>query len=128
MVLADLAGWFEGRGCGTRAVDLFLGFLPPDPDAAAAMLEVGGLPARRAFDGVLWEAPRVQVLVRGGDYAAGRTLAESYHDAALALGNEVLASGARYLQAEPLQPPFHVERDERGRALFSLNLQVWRTP
>ena len=124
-MLPDIVAWFETKGIGTSGTDIFMGRLPEAPAVCTALRESGGAAAQWAMDGVLWEKPTLQVLVRHTDYASGRALIEEAYQALLDLVNVTIA-GTRYLQAEPAGPPAFLEYDEHDRPIFDLNVQLWK--
>lgn len=129
MTTDELAVYFAGAGCGTLGGDLFVWQFPePGPDPCAVIREGDGWPVERALAGAVeWERAEVMVLVRDTHYYDARVRAQLFYDAALALANVAL-SGCWYLQAEPLCPPYLVERDDLGRSVLGFALDVWKVP
>jgi hypothetical protein len=102
------------------------GDLPATPDKVVALFETGGAGQERAFDGTVVEQPTLQVLVRGAadDYDVARLQIEKLYQTMSEWG-AFTASGTRYLNLEPLQPPFPLGgRDGNKRRTFSVNFLI----
>lgn len=127
MVLDDLAAYLATQGCGTLATDLFVSQLPATPDLCTALFEYEGQASLRAMaagpGAALAERPNVQVVVRGGTYAAARSRIEAayMHLDGLSFTS---SSGVRYMDCAALQPPFFLDRDETGRSRLAFNIAV----
>ena len=131
MLLDEVAVYLETLNVGTRAVDLFTGFMPDTPDALVVILEVPGrLPSRdHGTPGVALEHPQIAVWARGirRDYQNPRLKAQAAHDA-LSLVTNMLLSAVRYLDIMPMQQPFLVERDKDERSIIGFNAAVTKVP
>jgi hypothetical protein len=103
---------------GTLSTDLFLGWLPDEPDAALALYETPGQPPTYIHQAVTPAIlhPSVQVLVRDTDYASGRARIQDAYDTLCALGT--------YLALRPLQEPFALGRDANDRPRFAVNFVI----
>ena len=130
MLLDDLADLLSTGGIGTVGTNLFKGTLPPEPDAAVAILgPYGGLEpvhAMAAGPGAsLAERPRVQVVARDTRYDAAMKKAQ---DVWLLLDGlqEKTINGVKYYSIDALQSPFYLVRDENHREIFAANYEVVR--
>lgn len=122
MLLDELAAYIESNGLGTRATDLFEGFLPDDPDLVTVLFETPGAPPS-LIDGR--ETRSVQVQTRAAGYGDARARAEAVY--ALLHGlHDVTLSGARYLLIRAKQPPFSLGRDDRQRTEMAFNIAATR--
>ena len=102
--------------------NIFIDDLPTDPEVAVGVyLRPGTEP-----DSKLPYDPRgVQVLVRGtSDPRVALTLAEAIYSELLALRNLTLPDGTYLVYALAEQPPFRMDSDVNGRAIYCLNLQT----
>lgn len=131
MLLDDLALYLQTAGLGAATTStgertIFRGQLPDQPDAAIGLIEYGGMaPVRAMFPAIVYEQPRVQVLVRARTYDGARTKAESVFQALDGVGNTTLTSTSpRYGFIEALQSPFLLTRDANDRVVLALNLQI----
>lgn len=125
-LLAELVTHLQGEGLGTGGVNLFMSQLPDTPDAASALIEYGGTGGdlRLSNGRPLDELPRVQVLVRAKTYLEAETKARQLYTA---LHMRVRTLGTTlYIACQPLQPPFYLKRDEKGRTLMVFNLEARR--
>lgn len=139
-MIEELGTLLQTASVGTLGTSLFLNALPDaTTGVAAAVYEYPGMQAMEKFGGSLpaWERPRVQVVVRstappGGSGIASPVNARAKVDLAwrafIAVTNQRVptSTGSYYLRIEPLQSPALLERDDRGRVLFSFNAQVHR--
>jgi hypothetical protein len=128
MLARDLTTLIVADGNGTEGTDLFIGDLPAAPDACAAVIEYPGTNAVRFFSTLsVNENPRAQVKVRGVafDYANPRNRIERIYQALMNRGS-VVVNNTRYLDLEPLQPPFALEQDKNSRWVFAMNLAAMK--
>ncbi len=107
--------------------NLWLNYLPNEPDTAASIIETGGNEPQYVLAGDLpaWENARIAVTCRSTSSATARA---NINDAFLQLpevDNEAL-SGRSWLRIKPVQSPFLLERDERGRVVFQVNFDCVR--
>ncbi len=127
MTLDEVATFIASACSLTVATNLFKGKMPDAPNACAAVYEYPGLPPIHVFGqaSVAEEFPRVQIAFRGDpdDYATPRALAETAYKACAAAGAQLI-SGARFLGLDPLQPPFPISTDGKGRRTIGFNVQV----
>lgn len=129
MTIDEILAVIGAGGFGTSGSTLFGGALPPTPDACVAVKEYPGGPPIYFFGeakpGI--EQPRIQILARGAarDYSGPRLLIEQIYQSLAARGAFVQGT-ARYLDLEPLQPPYELGRDENERWVFGFNLRIWK--
>lgn len=128
MATLDEIGAFLATACSrTVGTDLFKGQLPSSPDASMAVVEYMGSAPDYVFgtSGVSVEYPRVQVVCRGaeGDYATPRAAIETAYRAMAAASAQSL-SGTRYLAMRPLQAPFLLTKDDKGRIVLAFNCEL----
>ena len=128
MATLDEVGAFLASACSmTLATDVFIGQYPSSPDLTIALFEYPGMKPITFFgsSAIAVEYPRVQVTVRGevDDYETPRAIAETAYRAMAAQGHGTL-SGTRYIALEPLQSPFLIRKDEKGRPVIGFNAQI----
>ncbi len=124
-MIQDFADWLAAQGGGVVDVDLFIGPLPSAPAAAAAIQERPGTAPEEGGGVVLWESPRITVLVRDVDYVPCRSRAETFYRAFLAIANTTIG-GALYLSST-VTPPEHVDTDEHRRPILKVTMEARRT-
>jgi hypothetical protein len=104
--------------------------MPDTPDRAVRVVDSGGPPPVLALGGVVsYDRPRVQIVVRGKreDKRATEAKARQLRDELHGLENEIW-SGARYIAIWAQGDIIEMGKDENGRTLYSINLQIWRKP
>jgi hypothetical protein len=117
-------------GASTRwavGTSLFLNYLPDEPNRAGSILETGGVAPTQVFAGDLpaWENARIQLNCRSTSSATARADANAAWYILQQVANEALSS-VSYLRISPVQSPFLLERDDRGRTVFACNYDVVR--
>ena len=131
MLLDEIAAYLEGQNVGTRATDLFTGFMPDTPDEVVVVYENPGMPPSRSHsDSPNLEHPQIGVWARGtvdGDYAGPRQKAQDAYNALVLIRNQTL-SATLYLDVMPMQQPFLLERDDNKRAIIGFNAAVTKVP
>lgn len=124
--LSEVVSLVDALGSGYTGT--YQGFLPDEPDSARSVVPPPtGAPTKRSFGGVEYEVRRYQVFVREADYPTAETKAEAIWGMFDAVANTLVGSGW-YLTIDALQPPGVIERDAKGRPVFSFNIEVWRKP
>jgi hypothetical protein len=97
------------------------------PGSCAAVVDYGGFPSVKCFgnQNVIFEQPRFNLLVRSTGVEEGRDSIESVYVALDGLASTVLSTGSNktYSWIQALAPPFFVDFDENGRAIFSCNFE-----
>lgn len=110
---------------------IVLGTLPAAPNRVTALREYSAAPADPGFgvDGVQFEYPGLQVLVRGEpqDYAEPRARIEALYQAGAKVQVKTL-SGVQHLMWLAQQSPFLLERDEPNRFVFAVNFVCQKRP
>lgn len=109
----------------TLGTNLYLNWLPDEPNRAAAIYETAGAEPARSFQSVAWETPRIQVICRSTSFPQARDDADTMWSILEGVVNQTL-SGKDYLRISAVQSPFLIERDERGRPYFGANFDVAR--
>lgn len=109
---------------GTRT---FLNYLPEQPNRAHSVTETGGLAPTHVFGSTsaAWENARVQILTRSTSSVTARADIEAAFTILDGVQNQTV-NGSTFLRIAAVQSPFLVNRDERGRVIFSCNFQCWR--
>jgi len=124
-LLTDIAAWAASAGHGTVGTNIFRGGLPDTPTDAIAFVSTGGGPNVESFGAIEWTQPTVQAFIR-------RATVDLAEVAAYALWNDFaempvsLISGTTYLRARPIQPPYELEVDGKGRIVYSFNVELVR--
>lgn len=106
----------------TSATNLWVNWLPDEPDTATALYETGGLAPQQVFSNDLpkFERPGFQLVCRAAASSVARANIHAGWVIAQKVANEELSSKT-WLRIEPLQSPFFLERDSRGRYVYSAN-------
>jgi hypothetical protein len=117
----DIATYLIAQGQATAVgTDVFLDTRPDTPDNAVCVFEYAGEPSTIQDD----LSRRVQILVRNKSYATGRAKAWDIHAALDKPEARTLTMNGRRAWVRALQPPFKLETDDKGRAVFVFNLEV----
>lgn len=105
--------------------NLFLRSLPDQPGSAMALFLTGGREPMRTMENKTIDRWRIMIWCRGltGGEAETAMLAV-YTD--LLDANNVVIDTKRWLRAQPVQPPFLLERDANRRYVYSMNVEIWR--
>jgi len=132
MLLDEVTSYLQSQGYGTVGTDIFAAFSPDVPDVAIIVHEYPGRPSEQVLGppGINLEYPRIQIVVRGvypAGYQTARRTSEQIYQMLGKLSNLAL-SGVRYLSTQPLQSPFPLRRDEKGRIEIVCNYQVCKEP
>lgn len=134
-MLLDEAGVdLQSAGLGTRATDLFEGFLPDEPDACVALFDGAGLPPVFALGASAEVArPRVTVWARAATAAAARSKIHAVYDRWRSRGAVDMTKAAggttRWLSTFAAHEPFLLKRDERGpepRVIYACSFDVMK--
>lgn len=142
-MIEQLGHKLQTSSVGTLGTNLFLNALPDNTTGVAvAVIETMGTTPGRTFGRARpsVEKLRVQVIARstapmGGSGiaspAAARAKAQVAYDSLCGIVNQTVGSSSDagyYLRVDGVQSgPFLIGRDEKGRALFSCNYDVWRS-
>ena len=121
--LDEIATYLATEASLTVGTTLYKGRMPEDPDDQVALFEYGGEPPVIGLGdtgGVQFENPAVQVVVRDTSYTDARTLAETCYNSMAKIQGDTLSS-TEYHVCRPLQSPFFLGRDEKGRPMIACN-------
>lgn len=126
MTAEQLTDYLAAGGIGTKGVDLFFSFMPPEPAALVAVIPTPGWPRDRYLG---THHPTFQIRIRAETYAAAEAkatqVAALFRDGLQAKNNFTI--GSNYvLLAEWQQEPTtaFIGYDANDRAEFSLNLRL----
>jgi len=109
-------------GFGTPGVDIFTR-LTEEPDEQIGVADYSGEAPLDIKTGPTVESPRFQVAVRSTSESGARERAYAiFSHLAQFRGGEL--GGVSYQRIKPLQSPFFLERDGKGRATYICNYQV----
>jgi hypothetical protein len=106
----------------TVGTNLWVNWMPDEPDTAATIYETGGLAPVQRFGNDLpaFERPGFQMICRAAASSSARANIHAAWTLAQQVANEELSSKT-WLRIEPLQSPFFLERDPRGRYVYAVN-------
>jgi len=132
MALLDALGArLQTDGVGTLGTTIFLGFMPPTPDAIVVIYEGRGNGPELTFGTgvVALERPSVRALARGArnDYPTTRTLIDSVRASLGAIREETI-SGIKFMCVTPTSDPYPLRLDDKERTQIGLDLVVWLRP
>ena len=119
-MLSDIGTYLQSQGIGTLGADLFLGFMPDQPDNCIALFEYAGSPPDLHWNG---EYPGLQVRVRNKSYAAARIKIGEAMTALHGLHEQTL-SGTRYLLIKARGSPEILKRDANNRVELFVNFEI----
>lgn len=107
--------------------NLYLNYLPDEPNTAAAIFETPGGAPNYVFEGDLpaWENARVQVVCRSTSSTRARANMQDAWVQLQEVANETLSSRS-WMRISAAQSPFLLRRDERGRPVFAANFDCVR--
>jgi hypothetical protein len=121
-LIDDVADYLASNGVGTVATDIFVGFLPEEPNNCVAVLDTGGstpdayIPTKSAT---------FQVLVRSENYDVGKTKLNTIRELLHRKTNSNLGTGSNYLfYILAMSEGGHIGREENGLDTFSINFQT----
>jgi len=128
----DIADLIIQLGYGSivpGSVNIFTGDLPPQPDNAIAVREIGGSKAVRSMGGIVADRPDVQVMVR-------RVTMSLLTETVLGIrgdgngsgvdGFKGIIDGHEYYWVTLAYEPVYMGRDENNRRLVSMTFQIHR--
>ena len=136
---SDIASLLDsGSTALTLNSNLFVNGLPDTTGRAVCVTDTVGLPAYEKFAGEkpAMTRPRAQVLARSTESVGGSgmpnptnasVLIQDCWDLVVGVANETVNSVV-YQRIEPLQDPYKLRIDEKGRTQFVFNVQATRTP
>lgn len=127
MLLPDLVLWLENDGVATRAINLFYGYMPTDPDLCVTLYEYGGGRNEPYMGGktINLEFPSVHAEVRGArdDYDTPRLLIQQVVTSFAKIGDTIIGT-TKYGAVQAMQPPFPLADDANFRHVFAVNFSV----
>lgn len=128
-LLDEIAAKLAAGGIGTVGSTIFIGEVPPEPDAMVCLFNYGASPNDYTFGatGAIIEYPRFQAIARATTYTAARSKIQSIYALLDAIVNETL-SGTLYLRIYALGAPYDMPRDQNGRYVAQCNFEAYRTP
>lgn len=118
----DIAAYLQVNGIGTVDTDIFIDFMPDEPDDVVVLYEYAGMPTTTGVDAV---DRRVQVNVRAARYLDARTKAWNIFNLLDIPENRIIqATAERWIVSQALQTPHKIGVDNQGRDIFVFNLAV----
>lgn len=129
MALLDaLAAQLVADGVGTLGTTIFLGYMPPTPDAVVVIYEGRGNGPDHVFGSSVSgiDRPQVRVLARAGrnDYPAARAKIVAVRSSLGSIQNETV-SGVAFLSVQATSDYYPVRLDDKERAMFGLDFVAW---
>ncbi|CAB5220430.1 hypothetical protein UFOVP238_52 [uncultured Caudovirales phage] len=122
-MIQDLATYIDTQISSlTLATNLFIGFMPTNPDTAVSIYETTGKDEMGMGGPVAFRTADVQVITRAITYVDTETLALTIHSALNAL--RVTVGSKNYVSFTPIARPALFERDSNDRYLFTGNYEV----
>lgn len=130
LLLDDLGDYLASGGVGlTVGTNLFLGFLPEQPDDAVAVYETGGRPPAHAMNALAGQAvaeyPRVQVVARATSfgYPGARQRMANIYKLLDGLPTRTI-NGTQYDWGSAVSPPHAYGRDKQERVLIACSFDL----
>jgi hypothetical protein len=121
-LIKDIADYLEDKSIGTVGTDLFVGYLPPTPASAMAVIDTGGTTPDPYIP---HKSPTFQVLIRSDTFTAGKTKLDSVRTELHQLDNVTLQTDQTFVYyILAISEGGHIGRDESGRDLFSINFKT----
>ena len=105
--------------------NLFLSLLPESPDTCMGVFENAGVAPVYTFGATSVTRPELQVIIRNSSYETGRSDSQELFEIFVDLA-ETTVNNKVYHRIEPISLPALTNRDDNGRALFSMNFAVTR--
>jgi hypothetical protein len=131
----DISAFLIAQSVLTAAgTDHWINWMPDVPDAAVALYETAGEAPTLGLgaDGVQYENPHLQIVVRGAQDDTQTPLATAVtimKELAKVQGDRLGSlNGTRYLWIQPIQSPEIVDYDAKGRPVASFNCRVSKEP
>lgn len=116
----------QTNGLGTKAVDLWGGFMPANPNNVVAIYEHPGFLPVRSMGGRVMDVLNLQILVRNSTSANAQTKAYAIYD--LLDGFKGVIEGVQYFAILARHTPHGIGVDENNRTRWSCNYEVWKEP
>lgn len=105
--------------------NLFLSLLPESPDTCMGVFENAGVAPVYTFGATSVTRPELQIIIRNPSYETGRSDSQELFEIFVDLA-ETTVNNKVYHRIEPISLPALTNRDDNGRALFSMNFAVMR--
>lgn len=109
----------------TFGTNLFIGKAPVEPANCVVIYDTPGQPTEMAM-GNNYRKPAVQILVRNISVETGMELALNIELQLHGRAGETW-NNSYYILIRTVTPPFHMEYDDKGRAIIIMNLDIQRT-
>ena len=126
-LVADIATRLAAGGFGTLGTNLFIGYLPDQPDVAMAVYGQPGVAPisamGEAVGAIVLERPNVQILCRGVSFPAVETAILATIPCLEAICEEVVG-GKTYHGVWANQSYPAAWRDDNNRVVMSLNFRI----
>jgi hypothetical protein len=113
----DVAEYLQTLGRATVGTDMFIGFMPDNPDDCIVVRATQGLPPNVIVN---LEQPGFQVMVRNVDHDAGRLAVDTIKTDLHQLTHTTL-NGLLYKRIDATGSYTFIGRDEKERTLWSVN-------
>lgn len=128
MFLDEIKDRLVAQGVGTFGSNIILGskgVIPDGDGPILSILETGGTAPLRVHNeaGAHVQRPSAQILVRGKNYSATRTMAKNAYVALDGVFNATL-SGTFYQHILAMQEPTDIGLDAKGRVMISFNVEA----
>lgn len=134
MFLEEIVAYLISQSVGpsTRIIAASTGQVPigENRDPILTVTETGGSAPERTHNAVLtpaYQRPSGQVICRAEDYPAARAMLKLAYLALVKVRNQNLSS-VWYREISPLQEPFDLSPDEKGRARCAFNFVATKRP
>lgn len=122
-MLDDVANYLAAQGAGTVATDIFVGYMPNNPDSNITVIGTGGPQPDKELP---FKKPTFQILIRNETFTAGKAkldLVRSILQPYPRISQQTIGSTFfRYILA--VSEGGHIGRDDNGLDLFSINFQA----
>jgi hypothetical protein len=128
-LLGDVGDYASSQAGLTQGTNLFLGFMPPAPDAASCIYETGGRSPIKAMTNTPGRAhveqPSVQIVTRGAvlGYEDARATAQALFLIFDGFPTRQI-NGRTYFWGSARQSPFLMAVEEDGRPLIAFNVDL----
>jgi len=120
-LLENIAEYLENQGIGTRAQDIFIGFMGDDypaQDNVVMIDQTGGIEPDKYLS---IARPTIQITVRNKDHKQGLAKMQDIFDLFHRMQDDdvLVAGGEDIMNVMALNEPQHLLRDDSGRDVFT---------
>lgn len=126
--VATLIGvYLEDQGVGTIATDIFLDFMPDEPDELVSIITTTGMSPEHTMGGTTaLRRPTFQVLVRNTPDGEGHATAKRTAELIYRLLDkpELTVASVTFLGISPVDEPNLIGHDENHRPIYSINFET----